>query len=291
VLGTVCSFSREARSFGEEDRRAVELLAERAATAVDNFRLYDELCTVNSGLECEVVRRTEEVRVAQEKLAAQERLAAIGEFAAMVIHEMRHPLAAIALSLSAIERHVATPSVRASLGLAFEETISVDRLLRELVEYSKPLRLDRRLIEVSDLCREVASTLLAQSDFEGRGIEVVASRPNLAVEGDPDKLRQVVTSILLNAMEATVTGGQVRCSIEPLDVGVVLRVVSGGPPIACEARPRLTEPFFTTKPSGTGLGLPIVKQIVQAHGGTLRIDSDAERGTCVTVLLPWHLDP
>jgi signal transduction histidine kinase len=286
VLGTVCSFSCKPRTFDDEERRAAELFAERAATAIANYRLYEELCATNAGLEREIARRTEEIRLAHEKLVAHERLAAIGEFAATVVHEIRNPLAMIVLSLSWIERFGVAAEANASLAAAFDEATRLDRLLRELLEYAKPYILERRRVNIPSLCREVATGLQALPELDGRSVEVCTSAGDIVVEADPEKLRQVVTNLLINAMEATPRGERIRCSVEAVDARAVLRVVNGGPPVALHDLPRLTEPFFTTKPNGTGLGLPLVKRIVQAHGGTLQIDSDAERGTCVTVSLP-----
>jgi signal transduction histidine kinase len=286
VLGTVCSFSREPRTFDDEDRRAAELFANRAATAIDNYLLYEELSGTNAGLEREIARRTEEIRLAHEKLVMQERLAAIGEFAATVVHELRNPLTTIVLSLSLIERLGVPAEARPSLRTAFEEATRLDRRVRELLEYAKPCVLDLQHVNISALCREVADGLQALPELEGRSVEIFSSASDVATDADPEKLRQVVTNLLLNAIEATPRGERIRCYIEAVDASVVLRVLNGGPPIPPHDLPRLTEPFFTTKPNGTGLGLPLVKRIVQAHGGTLQIDSDTERGTCVTVSLP-----
>lgn len=136
-------------------------------------------------------------------LVRQERLAAIGEFAATIVHEIRNPLAMIVLSLSLVERQGVPAEAKRSLGAAFDEAARIDRLLRELLLYAKPYVLERRRVEIARLCRDVAGGLEARPELQGRSIELSASPADVVIEADPDKLRQVVTNLLLNAMEAT----------------------------------------------------------------------------------------
>jgi len=98
---------------------------------------------------------------------------------------------------------------------------------------------------------------------------------------------QVLLNLLLNAIAATDAGGKIRVSLaEPDDRTIRIAITDTGTGIGPEDLPRVFDPYFTTKPSGTGLGLPIVQKIVEAHGGTIRLESEAGKGTTATLLLP-----
>ncbi len=237
-------------------------------------------------LESLAVSRTNENTRTRESLEARDRLAAIGELAATIVHEIRNPLATITLNLSRIERSTVCEEAKARIAETYEETLRLNRLVREILLYAAPCSLERRPTKLDALCAEVAARLRARPELAGRDVEIACPRGSVVVAGDPDKLRQVVDNLLLNALEASPVGQRVRCSVEPIDSGALLRVCNRGAPIAPADLARVTDLFFTTKPGGTGLGLPLVKRIVQAHGGTLQIVSDARTGTCVTVSLP-----
>ncbi|BAS59413.1 GAF sensor signal transduction histidine kinase [Leptolyngbya boryana NIES-2135] len=99
-MGTICSFSQQHHQYSQDLIASVELFAERAATAIDNYRLYQQQQQFNELLEAEMIKRTIELRAAQAKLIEQERLAAIGEFAAMIVHEICNPLTTVQLGLN-----------------------------------------------------------------------------------------------------------------------------------------------------------------------------------------------
>lgn len=100
VIGTVCSFHQKPRKYNLEEVTIVELFAERAATAIDNYQLYQQQCKFNEKLEAEVAKRTEELKATQAKLVEKERLAAIGEFASGIIHEIRNPFTTMKMGLN-----------------------------------------------------------------------------------------------------------------------------------------------------------------------------------------------
>ncbi|MEM7650428.1 MAG: ATP-binding protein, partial [Cyanobacteria bacterium P01_A01_bin.70] len=106
---------------------------------------------------------------------------------------------------------------------------------------------------------------------------------------DRDRLKQVFINLLSNACEAAPADEVITCTLIESPDCVVVKVHNGGPPIPPDVLPKLTQPFFTTKSSGNGLGLAITRRIVEAHGGTLHFASAAETGTTVTVQLPVYL--
>src|SRR5579883_1012482 len=150
VIGTVCSFHQQPREFTPDEIQIVELFAERAATAIDHYHLYQQQRQFNEALEREVQKRTEELRVAQTKLVEQERLAAIGEFAAMIVHEIRNPLTTIVMGLKYFKKVVLALAAQERLALALDEASRLERLLGEILQYAKPQVLQRVDLELNE---------------------------------------------------------------------------------------------------------------------------------------------
>lgn len=288
VIGTICSFHRNPRKFTDAEVRIAEMFAERAATAIDNYHLYQQQQQFNVILEAEVAKRTEELRVAQAKLVEQERLAAIGEFAATIVHEIRNPLTTVMMGLNYFKRVDLSNSSQERLSLALGEANRLERLLREILLYAKPHRLQLTELNINEFIQEILNTVRSMPEACRRRIEFSPTLTAVKVRADEDKLKQVFINIVRNACEAVAEADTVTWVVHN-DIApdrVCIQVHNGGDPIPADILPKLTEPFYTTKSSGTGLGLAIVKRIVEAHGGELTIRSTVEDGTTVSVLLP-----
>ena len=219
------------------------------------------------------------------------------DFVANVSHELRTPLTAIKgfaetlLSSGFADRERALHFV----SIIDRQAERLSRLIDDLLILSDlelgkmPVR--RRLVALEPIVREVED-LLAEPARRGGVTLHVDVAPDLRVEGDPDRLTQVVSNLLDNAIKYTPSGGRVSIVARPAGGSVELSVEDTGAGIPAEDLPRLAERFYRVDKArirelgGTGLGLSIVKHIVQAHGGTLRFASRVGAGTTVTVTLP-----
>ena len=287
VIGTVCSFSMQPQPYDAETIATVALFAERAATAIDNYRLYQQQQQFNDRLEAEVTKRTLELRMAQAQLIEHERLAAIGEFAAMIVHEIRNPLTTVQMGLTYFTKLDLPQPAQARLALAVGEAERLANLLQEILSYSKPQNLNVVEIEVDAFIQPLLVLLRSMPEARERSIEYLSLGSPAYILGDPDKLKQVFINLVRNACEAIVPGETVRWSVTAGSAEQLwISVQNGGPIIPAEVLPRLTQPFYSTKSAGTGLGLAIVKRIVEAHGGELLIESSQANGTIFTVRLP-----
>jgi signal transduction histidine kinase len=288
VSGTICSFFREPRHFTDAQIRTVELFAERAATAIDNYRLYQQQQKFNELLEQEVANRTEELRVSQARLVERERLAAIGEFAAMIVHEVRNPLTTIVMGLKYARKQLLTGLAPERLDLSLDEADRLQQLLNEILLYAKPQVLQLTKVNLGEFLHMLLEHIRELPEAADRSIKFTNAAPGIEILGDRNKLKQVFMNLFRNACEAIAAGDTVTCELtnETNPTQICLCIHNGGDPIPPELLPRLTEPFCSTKASGTGLGLAIVKRIVVAHGGELLIQSDAFTGTTVSVHLP-----
>lgn len=287
VIGTICSFFRAARPFVDSEVNIVELFAERAATAIENFCLYQQQLRFNERLSQEVAACATDLKQSQEKLVEQERLAAVGEFTAMIVHEVRNPLTTIEMGLRYAQKVLHSDADQQRLALALDESQRLKQLLTEILNYAKPQVLQCSKLNIGKFFDHLLLQIQDLPEAAERHITYANASPDVAMMADANKLKQVFLNLFRNAFEAIAPQETVSCSI---DHGIranwiCVCIHNGGTPIPPELLPQLTTPFCSTKPSGTGLGLAISKRIIRAHGGELEIISSST-GTTVSVYLP-----
>lgn len=258
-------------------------------------RAEEEVRRLNETLERRVDERTEALRAAQEELLRAERLATLGRLTATVSHELRNPLAAAKTSATVLKQRLdgADDKVEAALGRIERGITRCDRIVDELLDFTRvsvidltPTALDSWLAEViADQSLPEGVTLL--EDF-GAGEAVVPI--------DPDRLRRAVINVLDNACQAMTQNGEGR-SDRAEDRGILtvrtrrrdgrieIDVEDSGPGIPSDVRTRIFEPLFSTKSFGVGLGLPIVKQVMEQHGGGVDIEAAPGGGALVRLWL------
>ena len=217
------------------------------------------------------------------QLVENSRLATIGQFASGIAHEIRNPLATISLALEHLRGLDDLPdSAKKRADLGADEVARLERLLADILLYAKPLSLKRSPQDIADL---VAETVKAEMQTP-ESIEIT-STPCPPVSVDRDRLRQVLINLLHNAQQASPPGIAVKINCRPIgNEWAEVVIANGGEAIPEKTLQRVFEPFFTSKPGGTGLGLPIVQRIVSAHGGKIELKSDAQTGTMAILRLP-----
>jgi signal transduction histidine kinase len=230
---------------------------------------------------------TESLRQTLRELSRRESLAAVGEFAASLAHEVRNPLTAIRLDLQ---------RAREQLGDGERSGALVDHALREVE------RLDASVTDGLRLARSGQPTLApvdlrqpleaayraAQPRFDANGAvleSLVLPTEPVWTNGDAGALEQLFINLLLNAAEATDAGAHAGVALEQADGNLWVSIWDRGGGIAPEQMSRIFEPFYSTSPEGTGLGLPIARRIARAHGGELEIESLPGHGTTARVTL------
>ena len=218
----------------------------------------------------------------------RERLAEIGELASMVVHEVRNPLTTVWMALTAMQKEPLPERSRNRLAYAVEEAQRLQGLLNDILLYAKPAQLvESQTVDLKAFITTLIESLSKQPALSTRQILWQPPKQLIWLNADIDKLKQVFINLITNACEAVEAGGSIKCWAEQSNpCQVLIHVENGGKPIPPEVLPRLTQPFFTTKSSGNGLGLAITKRIVEAHDGQLQITSNADQGTRVSVALP-----
>ncbi len=217
----------------------------------------------------------------------RERLAALGEFTAMIVHEARNPLTTIELGLKHAKKVLNSEADLQRIALALSESQRLNQLLNELLDYAKPKPLNLAITNVDAFLKTMLAQIQDLPEAADRSIHYANEAPTIEVMADVNKLKQVFLNLFRNALEAIAIQESVRCLVKQnaSDHCVCISIRNAGKPIPSELLPHLGTPFFSTKSDGTGLGLAISKQIVIAHGGSLKILSSAKE-TIVSISLP-----
>jgi two-component system, NtrC family, sensor kinase len=221
----------------------------------------------------------------ERRVVATERMAAIGQLAAGVAHEINNPIGVIRGYLRTMMRD-APAELKPELEILDEEASACERIAEDLLNYSRAGELSLEKVPIDALLRQTAERFAESKDGRDRtgGVKVDAEPAELAV--DAVRIRQVVQNLLRNATQASAPDAEV--SVRGRREADAYRVVVSdrGVGVPEELRGRVFEPFFTSRPAGSGLGLAVCKGIVEAHGGTIEVLGGRDRGTQVSVTLP-----
>jgi signal transduction histidine kinase len=252
-------------------------------------RLNRELEALATSLDRRVRERTAELQQAQRKLLVTERFAAMGQAAAAMAHELKNSLGGISMSVDLILQQSPGGSLRVRHQLQ-EEILRLRDVTNSLLDFAREPRLEvseRDLHRLVTRAAEMLSEVLAE-----HGATLVLDLANagapLALECDGAKLEGVLINLIKNGAEAVGRSGrpgQVRIRTR-VGEGVVMEIEDDGPGVGDDARPHLFEPFFSTKPSGTGLGLATARRLVEAHGGRIDALAPTAGGACFRITLP-----
>ncbi len=227
----------------------------------------------------------ERLETSRHEMARQESLAAMGMMAAALAHEIRTPLSVVRASAEMLARRSERGSRDDELtAFILGEVERLGRLADDLLTFARPREPRQEPVDLAEIAAAVASGVAPR--FEDSGVPLRTDLRPAPVRGDADQLHQVCLNLLVNALRASTRGRPVRIETGVDDGGAVLRVHDEGRGIAPEDLARIWTPFFTTGGGGTGLGLPIVRRIVQAHGGDVELHSEPGAGTIATVRLP-----
>lgn len=274
--------SAGAGTFDNTDLEILSLFAEQAAAAIESARLLGD-----------VQRSYSELRSAQDRLVRGERLRVMGELAGGVAHEFNNLLTSILARVQLLSLEPLSSHLRHEIGMIQKASLDAAEVVRRLQSFSRNQRQgDFQRVDLAEICADVVEflrPLWTGRRLAGRAPVSVLLRTSKGhiVLGDPTELREVVTNVLKNAVEATEAGGTVSIETRGLGSSVALLIRDDGAGVSPEARSKLFTPFFTTKgDKGTGLGLCLSQQIVERHGGQLRLEPGEPRGTVAVIELP-----
>src|SRR5262245_47589980 len=215
-----------------------------------------------------------------------DRLATLGRMAANIAHEIRNPLASMTGAIEALAGPVPGKEERDRLTqIVSRESDRLNRIIRNFLEYARPAPLTLETVNVGEILDEVL--VLLEHGGLPQGLKIVREfAPVMTWRVDSQQLRQAVWNLCLNAVEAMPDGGELRIGAARDDGRLHIAVSDTGNGIPSADQPHVFEPFFSTKPGGSGLGLSLVHRIVRDHGGDVSVRSGSGGGTSVVVVLP-----
>jgi signal transduction histidine kinase len=218
------------------------------------------------------------------------RLASVGLLTAGLAHEMRNPLVALRTFAQLLPDRWDDGEFRREFGdVVLSELDRVGRLMNDLLLFTRNQSASFEESTVADVLSTVVPLLRAHAVNKNITIEVDVDAPAPRVTANVAQLRQVIMNLGLNALQVTPAGGRVRITASgggPDSPLALVRVSDSGPGIAPEDVPRIFDPFYTTRDDGTGLGLPISREIIERHGGTLSVESTPGAGATFAIELP-----
>ena len=250
----------------------------------------EQLKEYSEHLEEMVEERTKELREAQEELIRKEKLTVLGQLASGVSHELLNPLGAIKNVAYYLNMVLKDPesNVKEILDILDKEVAVCESIISSLFEFASSTPLLKREVDINDIIRGVLSNTTVPEK-----VEVVRQLDEVlpTILGDRDQLGQVFGHIILNAIQAMPEGGQLTVKSEfPSQEWVAISFTDTGIGIHKDNLGKVFDPLYTTKAKGIGLGLAIIKDLVETHGGTIEVQSEVGKGSTFTIRLPTGRD-
>jgi signal transduction histidine kinase len=227
-----------------------------------------------------------QLEVQGEELRRAEHLSALGTLAGGLAHEIRNPVGIIRATAQLIEIECGDTATE-TVAIIGQETERIERFIQDLLNYAGETDLHRLATDAPALLRRVANRLRPLLETRGVAlhIDAAADLPSLGV--DAEQVEQALMNLCINAVQALGGAGHIRLSAaRTADNAIAIAVADNGPGIAAADRVRIFAPFYTTKDSGTGMGLSVVQRIVENHGGRIAVASTPGQGATFTIYLP-----
>jgi signal transduction histidine kinase len=283
-------------SYAREVEHTIGPAKESFAVRITTLPLMDlQKRTIGTLLLVNDVR--EEVEM-ERNMRAAERLSVLGTLAAALAHEIRNPLEAMSLNLELLERSLGAPGDPAAqdkkrkyLGILKSEISRLAAIVENFLSFARPSRKTTNRVELGEVLKGVTDLVSNQAASRNVQVMLVGDGNPLLVAGSEDQLKQAFLNVVINGLEAMPNGGRLIISLVPPDATgpaamAAVRIEDTGEGIPPERIRRLFDPFFSTRPHGTGLGLTITHRVIQDHGGRLEVESTEGKGTVLKVELP-----
>ncbi len=277
-------------AYDDRQMRLLEGICSQAALALRNAQLYDMEAQHALVLEDRVRERTRELESAQQLLLRQEKLASIGHLAASIAHEINNPLMPIRNLLDDHLEEIAhydVPYDKKAMSLIQESLERIRRIVSRLLDFTGKRNEGLTLLEVSPILESVID--LNRKFFLTNKVKIAADLEKMSpIYGSKDQLEQVFMNLAINAQVAMEKGGTLTIRAKQIGSDNVIEFEDTGCGIKPEHIDRIFDPFYSTKPNGTGLGLFVSYGIIQGHNGSIAVVSKVDVGSRFTIRLPIH---
>jgi two-component system sensor histidine kinase HydH len=234
-----------------------------------------------------LIRDVTAIRQMENEVTRSRHLNSIGSLAAGVAHEIRNPLSSIkGFAVYFKERLSGNKEDEQMADVMIQETERLNRVISQLIEFARPLELKKEKVQFVELVQHTVKLIAADAQKNKISVEIDAVADLPEVEVDPDKIKQVLLNIFLNSLAALKDGGKLIIALELKADNLTVIISDNGAGIKKLDLLRIYDPYFTSKPAGTGLGLAVVQKIMEAHGGKINVESTAGQGTKVFLFFP-----
>lgn len=234
-----------------------------------------------------IEKRAQERLLLKEKLSHAERLASLGEMVAGISHEIRNPLGIVSSTAELLKQKLARSDPELRLAdVIVQEANRLNNIVTDFLNFARPQAPNLMPCKVDEVIEKNLTFLALEINKNSYKIHKRFASDIPEIQADPGLLYQAFLNILMNAMQAMPEGGEIYIELSANRNTLMILFSDEGPGIPDETLNKIWEPFFTTKDKGSGLGLPIVKKIIEGHGGTIEIENGPEKGAQVTVALP-----
>ncbi|GIO88054.1 hypothetical protein J25TS5_49860 [Paenibacillus faecis] len=250
--------------------------------SISESPIYDEHGRIMAYIS--ITRDMTEHNKMEELLRRSEKLTTVGQLAAGVAHEIRNPLTTLRGFLQMQQRTKSINQMHTDIMLS--ELDRINLIVSEFLILAKPQAVQFEVRDVRFTLGDVISLLDSEAHLHNIEFQPHFSSSPVLVHCEENQLKQVFINILKNAMEAMPAGGTIRLQLAEESGAAIIRVTDEGEGISKERLEKLGEPFYTNKEKGTGLGLMVTQRIIEGHRGSMRIESELGKGTCVTIILP-----
>jgi PAS domain S-box-containing protein len=267
----------------DQDLDFLQMFANQSAGAIENSRLYTELEQRLSDLHSAHKKQRQD----QETLLKMERLSVMGETSAIVAHELRNPLVAIGGFARSLTRGIEAgdPNLVAAT-IIVEEVARMERIIHDLLDFIRPPKMLRQALVADDIIAQATQKYRPRAEEAEIDLVLDLQADGLVAEMHPGEIQQVLQNFLVNAFQALEGPGRVEVRSRGVEGGIWVCVSDDGPGFDPESVAKLHTPFFSTKPTGSGLGLTICAQIIKAHGGVIEARNRTEGGAEFSFILP-----
>lgn len=249
-----------------------------------------ELQRTAEGLEDSYQRlqaQSERIIAIEEQLRRSEKLSTLGEMAAVLAHEIRNPLGSIRGTAEILrDDYLPGDPKHEFIEIQIKETERLNHVVEDFLRMSRQQPVELRDCSIREELETIVTLVAKEAHDRGISLRLEPGAEPAIIRGDGEKLRQAFLNIVINALQATPSGGSVGIALNRAEAGFEISFRDSGTGITPDNLQRIFEPFYTTKPDGTGLGMAVTRKIIEGHGGRLDIESEVGQGTTVSIRLP-----